>query len=79
MQLNERYKMEIVILEKTISGIGDCCDCLETFQKEHLSSDFSFGYVIIDKKTGYIPNQCKDWHKTPEAAMLEFVSKIMKK
>ena len=82
-RLNNRYEVKVVILE-LLDGIGmnraigDVYDNLEQFRKDKPDSDYKFGYVVVDTKTGYIPEECNEWNDTPEEAIQDYIDHIEK-
>ncbi len=77
MKIDERYEIRTVVIElreDERSGIipGDVYDDLQTFKKEHPFASYKFGYVVIDTKSGYVPDTCNDWNDSVEDALMDY-------
>jgi len=68
MKINSEYELHVKIITKDSTN---CCDLAD------LSPDtpFDFVYVIIETKTGLVPDGWEaDWYESPEAALCDFNS-----
>ena len=72
MKINERYKIEVVVIEMRGNTTGDCYNNFQEFKKEHPFSSYRFGFIVVDTETGYIPDNCNDWNDSPEEAMMDY-------
>lgn len=73
MKLNLRYHIEIVIVEiKPDGSYGDVYDNLSKFRKEKPNSSYRYGYIVVDRKTGFVPPECNDWNDSIEEAIFDY-------
>jgi len=73
MKINDKYEITVVVAEELENGnYGDIYDNFEEFKKEKPNSTYFFGYCIIDRRTGFIPDEpddVDDLFETVEDAM----------
>lgn len=72
MQLDERYSLETVVIEKRSDVPGEVFDNLIKFKRKHPFSEYFFGYIIKDVTTSLVPNVCLDWYESIEAAVMDY-------
>ena len=61
MKINDEYEIGIVIIE---------------LKKDHPTSKFKYGYVVINTTSKYIPAECNDYNDTPEEAMQDYMNHV---
>lgn len=77
MKINDKYKIEVVVIEVKENGsTGDCYDNLEEFKNAHLLSNYTFGFTVIEIETGLIPEWCNDWNDTLEDALIDYDTNV---
>ena len=73
MKFNKRYEIDIVIVEILPDGnYGNIYNDMSEFKRECPVSEHRFGYCVIDRKTGCVPDECNDWNDTVEEAILDY-------
>jgi hypothetical protein len=73
MKLNERYKIEIVIVEIRADGsTGDVYDDYALFRNDKPNSSYMFGYIVFDTEYGFVPDNCNDWNDSVEDAIADY-------
>lgn len=77
MKINDKYEIGIVIIELLDDGTtGDIYTDMREFIKDHPTSKFKYGYVIINTTSKFIPDECNDYNNTPEEAMQDYINHI---
>ena len=72
MKFNKRYEIDIVIVEILPDGnYGNIYNDISEFKRECPVSEYRFGYCVIDRKTGCVPDECNDWNDTVEEAIFD--------
>lgn len=72
MIIDDRYEIKVVIIEKTEQGTGDVYDKLAIFKQEHPHSGYFFGFIVVDRNSGFIPNNCNEWNDSVEDAISDY-------
>ncbi len=76
MKINERYEIDIVIVEILPDGsYGNIYNDMSEFKKECPVSEYRFGYSIIDRKTGCVPEECSEWSYSVKEALYDYENK----
>lgn len=72
MKYNERYLIDMVIIEiKPDGSYGNIYNNVDEFRTERPFEAFRYGYIVVDRKTGYIPENCNEWNDTIEEAIFD--------
>lgn len=75
MKFDDRYEMQIVVVEQRADGsAGDVDPSFPIFRKNHPFSAYRFGYVVVDSETGTVPDVCNEWNSSPEEALMDYES-----
>ena len=73
MKLDDRYEMQIVVVEQRPDGTpGDVDTSMEIFREYHPHSGYRFGFVVVDSETGHVPDVCNEWNSSPEEALADY-------
>jgi hypothetical protein len=78
MKFDERYEMQIVVIEDLGNGMtGDCYDNVTELKKEKPHADYLFAYIVYDTVEKTIPPGCSDWNDSPEDALYDYQDNVL--
>jgi hypothetical protein len=69
MKINDRYEIQLVVIENCKGMTGDCYTSFQEFRRDYPDAEFSFGYILFDTQTGFAAEDTEDWYDTPEEAL----------
>ena len=73
MKINNKYRIEVVIVEIKSDGThGSIYDNFSEFKNKHPESSYRYGFSVVNE-FNYIPPECNDWNYSPEEAIMDYM------
>ena len=69
MKFNEKYSIVLCVSNVNKGMYGDIYSDFEEMRKQHPYDGYTFGFLVIDNKTGFVPEDCPDVFKEVEDAI----------